>query len=71
MAIKKAAVANTYGVAQTVNGKWFSVSEEAFSSGACMFDTCEEAERQDAQHHAFMMKHHSAAKGRAPFIERG
>lgn len=60
----------TFGIAQAATGKWFSLSEEAFSSGACMHDTAEEARIRDEEHHAFMVQHHPEAIGRDPFITR-
>jgi hypothetical protein len=61
---------NTHGVAQYEDGRWFSLSEEAFSSGAQVFATRAEAVEADARHHKFMMEHYPNAAGRAPFITR-
>lgn len=58
------------GVAQASCGKFFSLSQEAFSSGAEMFATAEEAGRTDDQHAAFMKLHHPDARARRPWIER-
>lgn len=60
----------TYGIAQAATGEWFSLSEEAFSSGACMHGTAEEARIRDEEHHAFMVTNHPDAIGRDPFITR-
>jgi hypothetical protein len=67
---KHITVANTLGVAQAADGRWFSLSQEAFSNGTVMWDTREEAQAEDDRHHAFMLEHHSAAVGIAPYVKR-
>jgi len=60
-----------HGFAQDAQSKrWFSLSEEAYSSGAVLYPTAEAAAAVDAVHHAFMAKHHPQAKARAPYIPR-
>lgn len=46
------------------------MSQEAFSSGAEMFDAAERAGRTDDQHAAFIKLHHPDARARRPWIKR-
>jgi hypothetical protein len=66
----RVAVADTFGIARHVSGKWFSLSEEAFSPYAALYPTEADAKMADDRHHGFMLENHPEANGRAPYVER-